>query len=210
MRDSILECEIIIPVWNQLDYTSSCLNSIFKSTRTPFRIIIIDNASDKQTAQYLDSIKEKYPKQIVLVRNCENLGWVKAVNQGLFYSKSLYACVMNNDTVVYPGWLSEMISVAEKDKLIGLVNPLWELPKRYRGTPDGYFSKIITRQHGRFIETDYARGFCFLIKREVINKIGGLDEIFSPGYFDDWDYSARAIRAGFRCVRAEGGVCMAL
>ena len=90
MRNSILRCDIIIPVWNQLDYTSSCLNSIFRSTRILFRIIIIDNASDKQTAQYLDSIKKKYPEQIVLIRNRENLGWIKAVNQGIFYSDSRY------------------------------------------------------------------------------------------------------------------------
>jgi len=111
---------------------------------------------------------------------------------------------MNNDTVVYPGWLSEMIGAAEKDELTGIVNPLWELPKRYRGTREDYFSKIVTQQRGKFIETDWARGFCLLIKRKVINKVGGLDETFSPGYYDDWDYSARAIKAGFRCVRAKG------
>ena len=197
-------CDIVIPVWNQLEYTKECLMSLFKSTSLPFRLIVVDNASDTPTAQYLDSVKEKSPEQVSLIRNSENLGWVKAVNQGLLYSDSSYACVMNNDTIVYPGWLSEMISVAEKDESIGLVNPLWELPKRYRGTRDDYFSKIITQQHGKFIETDYARGFCFLIKREVINKIGGLDEVFSPGYYDDWDYSARAIKAGFRCARAKG------
>ena len=197
-------CDILIPIWNQLEYTKECLVSVFRFTPTPFRLILIDNASDTRTAQYLDSVKEKNTERIVLIRNSENLGWVKAVNQGIFYSDSSYVCVMNNDTVVYPGWLSEMVGVAEKYESIGVVNPLWELPKRCRTTPKDYFNRMITRQRGKFIETDWARGFCFLIKREVINRIGGLDETFSPGYYDDWDYSVRAIKAGFRCVRAKG------
>jgi glycosyltransferase involved in cell wall biosynthesis len=199
-----MKCDIIIPVWNQLQYTKECLNSLFKSTSFPFRLIVIDNASDAPTAQYLDSIKERNPEQVILIRNSENLGWVKAVNEGISCSDSPYVCVMNNDTVVYSGWLSEMAGVAEKDKSIGIVNPLWEVPKRYRGTREDYFSKIVARERGKFIETDWVRGFCFLIKREVINKIGGLDEAFSPGYYDDWDYSARATKAGFKCVRAKG------
>ena len=132
-------CDIVIPVWNQLEYTKECLISLFKSTSLPFRLVVVDNASDTRTAQYLDSVKEKNPEQVSLIRNSENLGWDKAVNQGLLYSGSSYACAMNNDTVVYPGWLSEMVGVAEKDESIGVVNPLWELPKRYRGTRDGYF-----------------------------------------------------------------------
>lgn len=177
---------------------------MFEFTRFPFRLILVDNASDKQTAQYLDKIKEENPEQVVLIRNSENLGWVKAVNQGILYSNSLYVCAMNNDTVAYLRWLSEMVDVAEEGELVGLVNPLWELPKRYKRTPDKYFRKIITQQSGKFIETDYARGFCFLIKRKVISKIGGLDEVFSPGYYDDWGYSLRAMEAGFKCVRAKG------
>ncbi|UCB57628.1 MAG: glycosyltransferase family 2 protein, partial [Candidatus Omnitrophota bacterium] len=174
------------------------------ATHTPFRLIIVDNASDRETAQYLESARERNPKAVNIIRNNENLGWVKAVNQGLFYSQSSYVCVMNNDTVVYPGWLNQMTSVAEKEETIGLVNPLWELPRRYKARCGDYFNKVVSRQGGEYIETDWARGFCFLIKRKVINKIGGLDEAFSPGYYDDWDYSARAQEAGFRCVRAKG------
>ncbi|MDD5775882.1 MAG: glycosyltransferase, partial [Candidatus Omnitrophica bacterium] len=53
-------------------------------------------------------------------------------------------------------------------------------------------------------ETDWARGFCFLVTRRVLDKIGGLDEAFAPAYFDDWDYSIRAIKACFRCACALG------
>ena len=56
---------------------------------------------------------------------------------------------------------------------------------------------------GQYIETDWARGFCVLIKRRVFDAVGYFDEAFSPGYFDDHDFSIRAIKAAFRCVRAK-------
>jgi len=111
---------------------------------------------------------------------------------------------MNNDTIVYPHWLEEMITVARQDPRIGLVNPLWTVPKRFVGGRQRYISTVVNRNAGRYMETDWARGFCFLVRRAVIDKIGGIDEAYAPGYFDDWDYSVRAIRAGFKCARALG------
>ena len=200
-----MHCDIIIPIWNQLKYTEECIESILEATGfSSFRLILIDNASDRQTADYLDQIKAGHEGKILLIRNSENLGWVKAVNQGICRCVGEYVCVMNNDTVVYPGWLAQMIKVAEKEKAIGLVNPLWQLPKRFKKIPGAYFNKTIKKGRGEFIETDWVRGFCFLIKRAVLDKIGGLDEDFSPGYYDDWDFSMRAQRAGFKCARAKG------
>jgi len=196
------KCLIVIISLNQVYYTRGCIESILKNTDYPHRILIVDNGSDTETIEYLKYLKEGNIAEVIF--NNENRGWVKAVNQGVYYSDSLYVCIMNNDTIVYPGWLSEMISIIQKDDSIGLVNPLWELPKRFIRTREDYFNKIVTNQRGQFIETDWVRGFCFLTKREVINKVGGLNEAFSPAYYDDWDYSIRAIRAGFRCVRAQG------
>ena len=93
-----------------------------------------------------------------------------------------------------------MINIAEKEKDIGLINPSWEKPNRV--SLDDY-ARNIKKFRGQYIETDWARGFCILIKREIIDKIGYFDEIYSPGYWDDRDFSVRAIKAGFRCVRAK-------
>ncbi len=197
-----MDCDIIIPVYDQLNYTRSCVESIKKHTDYPHRVIVVDDASSRETAEYLDSLSGK--NEIVLLRNQENLGWVKSVNKGIGFSKAKYVCVMNNDILVYPSWLSEMVKIAQKDSQIGLVNPLWELPKNFRGNRSEYFKNVVQRQEGKFIETDWARGYCFLVKRAVLDRIGGLDERFSPGYYDDWDYSLRAINAGFIPVRAQG------
>jgi hypothetical protein len=81
---------------------------------------------------------------------------------------------------------------------------LWEIPKYYRGSREDFFRRVICRQKGTAIETDWARGFCYLVNRRLYNAIGGLDPAFAPAYYDDWDYSVRAVHAGFRCVYAKG------
>ncbi len=206
-------CDIVLLVYDQLEYTKKCIESIFNNTDYPYKLIIVDNGSvKKETVEYLDLVALKNSDKVIIVRNKENQGYVKAVNKGLENTSSEFVCVMSNDTIAYPGWLTQMVIIAQKDKKIGIVNPLWELPKRItRNKPkisfkviNKYFENVVKKQKNTFIETDWARGFCYLTKREVIDKIGGLDLDFSPGYYDDWDYSMRAIKAGYICVRASG------
>ncbi len=193
-----MTCDIVIPVYNQLEYTKPCLASIKKHTHYPYRIIIVDDASNKETQEYLDDLDKK--QEIVLIRNESNLGWLKSANKGMRYAKAEYICLMNNDTLATDSWLKEMININEKEKDIGLINPSWEKPNR---RPLDDYAASIKRFRGQYIEMDWARGFCILIKRELVDKIGYFDEVYSPGYFDDHDFSVRAIKTGFRCVRAK-------
>lgn len=187
MADS--QVDIIIPVYNQTELTRACLESIKKNSDLPHNIIIIDNASGSQTRDFLEKAKAESPN-ITLIRNGENLGWVKAINQGIKASRAPYICIMNNDTVVRSGgWLSGLVTVALMSRDIGLINPRFEIKKKVPADEP-------------FIEIDFCRGYCVLIKREVIDRIGGLDESYGLGYYDDDDLSVRAIRAGYRCVRA--------
>jgi GT2 family glycosyltransferase len=150
---------------------------------------MIDNASGPETAGYLKDFASSH-SNVRLIVNERNVGWVKAVNQGMAAAKSPYVCIMNNDTVVKTqAWLARMIDVAAAEPDIGLVNPRFEVRK-----------KGVCRGH--FVETDFCRGYCVLIKKEVIDRIGLFDEAYGMGYCDDHDYSVRAIRAGYRCVMA--------
>lgn len=183
------DCDIIIPVYNSLELTKNCLDSIFSNTSISFNIILVDNNSDEATGKYLEMLKSSH-KNVFLIRNENNLGWVKAVNQGMRISVSPYICIMNNDTVVRTnGWLSGLIGLSGMADDIGLVNPRFE-------------TKESVNCDEPFIEVDFCRGYCILIKRAVMDKIGVLDEAYGLGYYDDDDYSVRAIRAGYRCVRA--------
>ena len=184
-----MACDIIIPVYNRKDLTKGCLESIYANTEIPFRLILIDNNSGPETRNYLEDFTAKHQNS-VLVKNAENLGWVKAVNKGMKLSDAGYILLINNDTVVRTvGWLSKLIKVTDMHTDIGLVNPHFQ-------------SKVEAFPGSPFVETDFCRGYCILIKRSVIEKIGLLDEAYGLGYYDDDDYSVRAIRAGFRCVRA--------
>lgn len=200
------KCDIIIPVWNQLEATKDCVESIIKSTSYPYRLIITDNGSGDQTKTYLESLNTRRGLSVALIRNEKNLGFVKAVNQGLNMSDADYLCVLNNDTIVMKDWLGEMIRIAESFGDIGIVNPssnnLGQRPEK--GEPLELFAEKMRVNSGRFAELGAAIGFCMLIKREVIKKIGPFDEIYGMGNFEDTDFSRRAAREGYKSVRACG------
>lgn len=192
-----MKCDIIIPVWNQLEATKECVEAIRKSTDYPYRLIIIDNGSEVETKSYLEGLKKLIGPDTVIICNEKNLGYVKAVNQALRVSDAPYICIMNNDTVPGTGWLGKLVSFAERHGGIGLMNPLCSghLDK----TIDEYAEEVAANGD-RYMEMNQCFGFCTLIKREVVDKIGYLDEAFGFGGYDDTDYSMRASKAGYRCA----------
>jgi GT2 family glycosyltransferase len=202
-----MRCDIVIAVWNQPVFTKDCVESVISNTAdVDYRLIIIDNASNDETKNYLESLKGLLGHKAMVVRNEKNLGFVKAANQGLRLSDAPYVCLLNNDTLVTKGWLSEMIAVAQAVPQIGLVNPssnnLGQKPAK--GEPIESYAAKLTEFHGKFIEIGSAIGFCMMVKRSVIEKIGVFDEIYGMGNFEDTDYSRRAVKEGFLCVRACG------
>ena len=199
-----MTCDIIVAVWNQVKVTRRCLESIARNTQADYRIILIDNASDEETKKYLDEFINANSQKVVLIRNKTNQGFLKAANQGLMKSEAKYVCLLNNDTVVTKGWLEELMSVAEKNPKLGIMNPSSTTLGQKVALKDieRYASKI-KRYQGEYIEMAQASGFCMLIKREVIDKIGILDESYGMGYFEDTDYSYRAKEIGFKIARVK-------
>lgn len=202
-----MTCDIVMVVWNNKDLTEQCVNSIFSSKITcRYRLILVDNASGLAAREYLDGLKALFPDKIAIIRNKENLGYPKAVNQGIKSSSADYVCVINNDTLVFDEWLDEMIRVAEGSKGIGIVNPAnnFGRKKPWNKTYGRYAREATAGMQGQYAETASPAGFCYLIKREVISKIGLWDEQFSPGYFEDTEYALRAKQAGYKSVFAKG------
>ncbi len=191
-----MKCDIIIPIWNHPDYTRECIDNLVKNTRYPYRLILIDNGSDAETRDYLKGLKVDGVEKI-LIRNESNLGFVKAVNQGLRASNAPYVCVLNNDTIPAPGWLERLVEFAEAHQDVGLMNPVCD---GHGDAPVAEHAKKLEANKGRYMEMNQCFGFCMLIKREVIDRIGYLDEVFGIGGFDDTDYSMRAHKAGYRSV----------
>ena len=199
-------CDIIIPVWNQLEATRECVDSIMAHTNRPYRLIVIDNGSLEPTADYLNSLQGTAGANILLIRNSENLGFVKAVNEGITSSSAQYICLMNNDTLVTNGWLEEMVEIIERDDSIGVVNPSSNTSGQCPASDESIasYAENQKRFKTQVQELYTARGFCMLMKRETIDDIGMFDEHYSIGYFEETDFCKRAQIKGYRIVRAKG------
>lgn len=197
-------CDIVIPVWNQLEHTRKCIESIVKNTRYPYRLILIDNASDNATRSFLESIKGGNNPGVLLARNEANEGFIKAANKGMSLSDSEYVCLLNNDTIVTENWLSELVKAAESDPKVGIANPSSNNlgQKIPAGVTLEKYARSMSGQSGRYVELMACVGFCMLIKREVIRGMGSFDEIYGMGNFEDTDFSMRAKKIGYICVRA--------
>lgn len=200
-RDSV--CDIIIPIWNQRERTERCLESLLRHADSSIRLILIDNGSKPPTRDWLQAFAPRSRVPIQILRNSKNLGFIKAVNQGIRAARSPWICLLNNDTIVTDGWLAEMTRVAEADPRIGLVNPTSNSLGFHAGkTPLEEYARALRTQAGRWTELTTALGFCLLAHRTLFDRIGLLDEQFGMGNFDDDDLSRRTREAGLLCVRA--------
>lgn len=212
------DVSLVVLTRNQQDYTWKCLDSLFKHTRQPYEIIVVDNGSTDGTPDLIRSLARKRPeacRRLELISNAENRGFAAANNQGLAAGRGAFRLLLNNDVVVTPGWLERMLAVFRRSPAIGLVGPMSNCvsgPQQVR--EPGYhvetlqgldaYAQLFARQRaGRARPSWRVVGFCMLIREEVIGKIGGLDPRFGLGNFEDDDFSLRAALAGFESWIAE-------
>ncbi|MBU0472740.1 MAG: glycosyltransferase [Bacteroidetes bacterium] len=201
---------IVLLSYNNKKYIEECLNSIRKYTKHNHEIVIIDNASDKETIEFLKVFSSE--NNVKLVLNKENLGFPGGNNVGINNSIGDYILFINNDTIVTEGWLERMLEIAEAHPEIGIVGPISnsvsgrQLDKnaRYESIEDmhKYAAKVKNENKGQFFQFPRVAFLCTLVKKEVIDKIGGLDERYSPGNFEDDDFCLRAQMAGYKTVIA--------
>lgn len=198
---------IIILTFNELRFTEVCLEYIRRHTPEPYELIIVDNASTDGTVEYLQGQRD-----IKLVLNDKNNGFAKGCNQGIEIASGDYILLLNNDTVSSPGWLRNMITCLKSNKSIGIVGPRSNYVKAPQRVSVEYttmeemlsFSTQFNKagDPSKWFELEMAVGFCMLIKKEVIDAVGLLDERFGIGFFEDDDYCRRARRKGYKIMCA--------
>lgn len=201
-----MRCDLIMAVWNEPDITLAAIKSLHEHSHFPYRLIVIDNASEAPTASLLqDAAQSGHYGQIEIVRNEHNRGWLHATNQGLAMADADYVCLINNDIAAGPGWLKNCIATLERVPDAGIANPRGnERSENQRVQNVSAYARELAAQHsGAFTELDHACGFCMIIKREVLASLPMLDESFDGGHYEDDDYSRKAQQLGYRCIQCD-------
>lgn len=186
--------DIIIPSYGQVDAVLTCLESVRYYSRN-YRLIFVDNGSSQDDFEEIWEELSLHPHQ--LVRNYKNLGFIRAVNQGLSLSTSPYVVLLNNDTEVTKNWLEKLHYPFTENKKIAAVGPVTNAKDCWQGTHSQKDSWMLCSQ------TTMLAFFCVMLQREAIQKIGLLDESFGVGFADDDDYCRRLHLAGYRIALAE-------
>ncbi len=181
---------IIVPVRFRADLTTVCIDSILKYTKDIELILVHEGENEEITA-----LLRSYEPSIKYVQNIVPKGYSGALNAGLKIATGDYFCFMNNDTVVTPGWMDEMMKAFESDKEIGLVSPT------FWGTGD---RQSVDWNDGRQFDIPLDPlsiiGVCYLIPKLVMDKIGTWDETFGHGG-EDFDMTIRVQNEGYKlCI----------
>lgn len=195
------DIDFIVVAKNQFHLTKRCVDSLLATTVRLIHLIVVDNASADETPSYLNELKSQAPPrcEITIIRNSGNQGYGHGLNQGLQHAHAPYVVFCNNDIEFFPGAVDEMIRIADENPKFGLINP-----NSNEFGLTGYDAAKMEEAKGTWTERCHTSGFCVLVRRGIIEKIGGIDPVFGLAYFEDMDYAERARQAGFLCVVAKG------
>ncbi len=209
---------IIVVSYNTKQLLHNCLKSIEKNRKElkSVEVIVVDNGSTDGSKEYLKTTT----KDLKVIFNDRNLGFAEANNQGIKIAKGKYVLLLNSDTVVKAGALKQLVEFAEEKPDAGvigsqLLNPDDSVQPSCYHSPSifGAVKEFWLGQKGAFtkyapgtkepVAVDAVVGAAFLIRKEVIDKIGLLDEQYFM-YFEDLDYCRRAWRAGYKVYYLPG------
>lgn len=200
---------IIIPVYNNLLYTLTCIVSILESAPAySFEIIVADDRSSDATDPVIPSIGGV----VRHVRHAENLGFLRNCNAAARFAAGEYVVLLNNDTIVFPGWLDHLIEAMDADERIGFIGSkllngdgtlqeaggiFWADGSAWNYGRD---SDSLLPEFNYLKDTDYVSGASIALPTTVWSRLGGFDEAFSPAYCEDSDIAFRVRQAGLRTV----------
>jgi GT2 family glycosyltransferase len=215
---------ILIPCCGMLEYTKLCVPSVLRWSREPFELIFLDVGSLDGTAAYLAGLRDGLAdkRRVEVCRAATDLDIKQACQEALEKARGQYVCLLNNDTVVTPGWLDALTALAGVSEGFGMVGPMSNyaappqlvetVPYRVgprRGARPGeplvdvqavqsFAREFGAQNKGKWLEAERLGGFCLLVKRAVLQRVGAaLNAWTDLGLFDTDILSAKARQAGF-------------
>ena len=208
--------EIILPVHNGLSHLRDSLDAVLAYTtpRCASRLRVVDDASDPVTAAWLREQAAAHADWITLQRQDENLGFLATCNRAMASPESAqqpsdYLLLLNSDVLVAPDWLERLLACAESDPRIAAVNPLSnradniDLPMAPGASYLAMNEFLATERSGQCHDVVTGVGFCLLLRRSALARVGRFDPVYEQGYCEESDLCMRLTTAGFRTVVAE-------
>jgi GT2 family glycosyltransferase len=218
---------VLVPCCGQLEYTKLCVPSLLTHSRSPFELIFLDIGSLDGTAEYLAGVKAAATTRIEILRTPTDQGIKTLIGEALATARGEFIALLNNDAVVTELWLDQLIGLITMSPTVGMVGPMSNYaapPQLVETVPYRIGPKKIQRLSGvtsteevlvdisavgafarqyreqnfkKWIEVDRLGGFCLLLKREVLTKIGSLEQWTDLSLFDSDILSLKARQKGF-------------
>ena len=198
---------IVLVFYNQARLSLLCLSSLLEFADVSFRLIIVDNNSSDETSKLLEHIENAQ-----IIRNQENFGFVRAVNQAAEQVKTEYLLLLNNDAVIEEATLSTAINTLKSDSSIGAVGAKIKLldgSLQEAGSiiwNDGAclgYGRGQDPMQPEFMfqrDVDYCSGAFLLFRCDEFHKLGAFDEAFAPAYYEESDFCIRLQKRGKRII----------
>jgi len=197
---------ILLVNYNGAELLENCVASLQRTRAYQYEVIVVDNASTDQSLQFLSEVP-----WVKVIRSSDNLGFAGGNNLGLKECQGHYVLLLNNDTIVRPGFIEALCEHLDRNPQVGAVQGKMILP-RYDNSLDvcgsfltayglpyhyGYF-KPDGPKYQRTYPIFSGKGACLMFRRELIEKVGGF--LFDPEffcYYEETDFCHRVWLAGY-------------
>jgi len=200
---------IIIVTYNSSEVILSCLESVCSQFKRRVEVIVVDNASKDSTA---DIVRQKFP-EVNLIENKQNLGFAAGVDSGAGKAHGEFLLLLNPDSTLRDGFFDNLLQYIDRTPQASIIGArltddhgrdqpsCWETPGLKTLTfeallPYSLSLSLLARSPESTREVDMVSGACMAVKREVFDRLGGLDRHFFM-YYEDADFCLRAVRAGY-------------
>ncbi len=207
---------IVLPNLNGAGWLNASIQSLYAQTEQNFELIIVDNGSCDSSLE--DAKQAAQQPNCILIENAKNVGFSKAVNQGIAIAKASYVLLFNNDAFAKKDMVSQLLKTIEQDEKIFSVQCLMLRHAEPEKADDcGDFVTLFGwaykrgdgLPHTRYLKKQRVFSACggaALYRKSLLLELGGFEELFFA-YLEDVDISWRANNHGYYCLYEPAAVC---